>query len=250
MSMTYRNLLILPTGSGAQKSSPLSTQFKCHQEGFSPRGIDRRRASGGPGFHSPSFTGGRKPSCLPFRSSGISLRSFYVGVELEYCMALAATLSAAPSLGTRTLTGVKLNSVARGYPTTRIVDECSFPHVMAGGHVVRWVGHFRPVASPCPPFGAPPMLAAGGLSDGAHLAAFLTLAAAGAVVGTRFLFATILTLFPQAAPALSRKFPVTLAVVANSAPDRPDTSTLAWHYGAATMDNGQDPRPRVSLCVA
>ena len=32
------------------------------------------------------------------------------------------------------------------------------------------------------------MLAAGGLSDGAHLAAFLTLGAAGAVVGTRFLF--------------------------------------------------------------
>jgi len=36
---------------------------------------------------------------------------------------------------------------------------------------------------------APPVLAAGGLSDGAHLAAFLALGAAGAVVGTRFLFA-------------------------------------------------------------
>ena len=33
------------------------------------------------------------------------------------------------------------------------------------------------------------MLAAGGLSSGAHLAAFLTLGAAGAVVGTRFLLA-------------------------------------------------------------
>jgi len=33
------------------------------------------------------------------------------------------------------------------------------------------------------------VLAAGGLSNGAHLAAFLTLGAAGAVVGTRFLFA-------------------------------------------------------------
>ena len=33
------------------------------------------------------------------------------------------------------------------------------------------------------------MLAAGGLSSGAHLAAFLTLGAAGAVVGTRFLVA-------------------------------------------------------------
>ncbi|KAH9029827.1 hypothetical protein EDB85DRAFT_1891867 [Lactarius pseudohatsudake] len=38
--------------------------------------------------------------------------------------------------------------LARGYPTTRVVDECSFPHVMAGGHVMRWVGHFPPVASP------------------------------------------------------------------------------------------------------
>ncbi|KAH9023277.1 hypothetical protein EDB85DRAFT_1894838 [Lactarius pseudohatsudake] len=85
-------------------------------------------------------------------------------------------------------------------------------------------------------------------TDSAHLATFLILAVAGAVVGTRFLFTTILTLFPQAALALSHKFPVTLAVVAaNSAPD---TSTLAWHYGAATMDNGQDPGPRVSLCIA
>lgn len=33
------------------------------------------------------------------------------------------------------------------------------------------------------------MLAAGGLSDGGHLAAFLTLGAAGVVVGTRFLVA-------------------------------------------------------------
>ncbi|KAH9072170.1 2-nitropropane dioxygenase [Lactarius deliciosus] len=45
------------------------------------------------------------------------------------------------------------------------------------------------IVSALPPFGAPPVLAAGGLSDGAHLAAFLTLGAAGAVVGTRFLFA-------------------------------------------------------------
>ena len=33
------------------------------------------------------------------------------------------------------------------------------------------------------------MLAAGGLSEGAHIAAFLSLGAAGVVVGTRFLFA-------------------------------------------------------------
>ena len=43
--------------------------------------------------------------------------------------------------------------------------------------------------SALPPAGAPPVLAAGGLSNGAHLAAFLSLGAAGAVVGTRFLFA-------------------------------------------------------------
>jgi NAD(P)H-dependent flavin oxidoreductase YrpB (nitropropane dioxygenase family) len=45
------------------------------------------------------------------------------------------------------------------------------------------------ILSALPPIGAPPVLAAGGLSNGAHLAAFLTLGAAGAVVGTRFLFA-------------------------------------------------------------
>jgi nitronate monooxygenase len=45
------------------------------------------------------------------------------------------------------------------------------------------------VLSALPPSGAPPVLAAGGLSSGGHLAAFLTLGAAGAVVGTRFLVA-------------------------------------------------------------
>jgi nitronate monooxygenase len=45
------------------------------------------------------------------------------------------------------------------------------------------------ILSSLPPSGAPPVLAAGGLSSGAHLAAHLTLGAAGAVVGTRFLVA-------------------------------------------------------------
>jgi len=45
------------------------------------------------------------------------------------------------------------------------------------------------ILSALPPSGAPPVLAAGGLSSGAHLAAFLTLGAGGAVVGTRFLLA-------------------------------------------------------------
>jgi len=45
------------------------------------------------------------------------------------------------------------------------------------------------ILSALPPSGAPPVLAAGGLSSGGHLAAFLTLGAAGAVVGTRFLVA-------------------------------------------------------------
>lgn len=45
------------------------------------------------------------------------------------------------------------------------------------------------ILSALPPSGAPPVLAAGGLSTGGHLAAFLTLGAAGAVVGTRFLVA-------------------------------------------------------------
>jgi nitronate monooxygenase len=45
------------------------------------------------------------------------------------------------------------------------------------------------ILSALPSSEAPPVLAAGGLSSGAHLAAFLTLGAAGAVVGTRFLVA-------------------------------------------------------------
>lgn len=45
------------------------------------------------------------------------------------------------------------------------------------------------ILSALPPSGVPPVLAAGGLSSGGHLAAFLTLGAAGAVVGTRFLVA-------------------------------------------------------------
>ena len=45
------------------------------------------------------------------------------------------------------------------------------------------------ILSAFPPSEAPPVLAAGGLSSGAHLAAFLTLGAAGVVVGTRFLVA-------------------------------------------------------------
>lgn len=45
------------------------------------------------------------------------------------------------------------------------------------------------ILSALPPSGAPPVLAAGGLSSGGHLAAFLTLGAAGAVFGTRFLVA-------------------------------------------------------------
>ena len=45
------------------------------------------------------------------------------------------------------------------------------------------------ILSALPPSGAPPVLAAGGLSSGEHLAAFLALGAAGAVVGTRFLVA-------------------------------------------------------------
>ncbi|KAH9031531.1 hypothetical protein EDB85DRAFT_1891117 [Lactarius pseudohatsudake] len=142
-------------------------------------------------------------------------------------MALAATLSAAPSLGTRILTGVKLNSVARGYPTTRVVDECSFPYVMAGGPVVRIL------------YGA---LTKASLDWIAGHQASRPMCSSDSVRPSERHPCS-----PPAAPALSRKFLVTLAIVANSAPD---TSTLAWDYGAATMDNGQDPRPRVSLCIA
>ncbi|KAH8979779.1 hypothetical protein EDB86DRAFT_2835712 [Lactarius hatsudake] len=85
------------------------------------------------------------------------------------------------------------------------VELGSFPHVLAGGHVMRSVGHFRPVASQ-------------------EFVLRTDESVTGSDCGPSGIKtdATILTLFP--APALSRKFPVTLAVVANSAPD---TSTLS-----------------------
>ena len=44
------------------------------------------------------------------------------------------------------------------------------------------------IVTALPPSGAPPILTAGGLPNGTHLATFLSLSVAGAVVGTHFLF--------------------------------------------------------------
>ncbi|KAH9005517.1 hypothetical protein EDB86DRAFT_2825152 [Lactarius hatsudake] len=150
------------------------------------------------------------------------------------------------------------------------VELGSFLHVLAGGHVMRSVGHFRPVASQ-------------------EFVLRTDESVTGSDCGPSSIKtdATILTLFP--APALSRKFPAlpttqhsrtrksdrnwsltpqapvpfaipshlstfsirtstTIATVQDSPrylrlPPTPQPE--AWHYGAATMDNGQDPRPHV-----
>lgn len=61
----------------------------------------------------------------------------------------------------------------------------------------------------------PPVLAAGGLATGAHVAAFLTLGAAGAVLGTRFLLTTeSLYTGPQKAALLMAESTSTVRTVA------------------------------------
>ncbi|KAI9511544.1 2-nitropropane dioxygenase [Russula earlei] len=96
----------------------------------------------------------------------------------------------------KTLVFVQVNSVDEALIAayTWKVDVLVAQGIESGGH---GSSHAPPVLnlvpqvlSALPPSsGAPPVLAAGGLSSGAHLAAFLTLGAAGAVVGTRFLLA-------------------------------------------------------------
>ncbi|KAI0257829.1 hypothetical protein BC834DRAFT_976720 [Gloeopeniophorella convolvens] len=75
------------------------------------------------------------------------------------------------------------------------VDVLVAQGIESGGHgsasappVLNLVPQLLGALPPSTP-GNPPILAAGGLSSGAHLAAFLALGAAGAVVGTRFLVA-------------------------------------------------------------
>ncbi|KAF8271598.1 Nitronate monooxygenase-domain-containing protein [Lactarius quietus] len=63
------------------------------------------------------------------------------------------------------------------------VDVLVAQGVESGGH---GSASSLPIVSALPSVGAPPVLAAGGLSDGAHLAAFLTLGAAGAGSGHAF----------------------------------------------------------------
>jgi len=95
----------------------------------------------------------------------------------------------------RTLVFVQVNSVDEALLASQTwkVDVLVAQGIESGGHgsssappVLNLVPQ---ILSALPPTGAPPVLAAGGLSSGAHLAAFLTLGAAGAVVGTRFLVA-------------------------------------------------------------
>jgi len=95
----------------------------------------------------------------------------------------------------KTLVFVQVNSVDDALVAVQSwkVDVLVAQGIESGGHgsasappVLNLVPQ---ILSALPPSEAPPVLAAGGLSSGAHLAAFLTLGAAGAVVGTRFLVA-------------------------------------------------------------
>jgi len=95
----------------------------------------------------------------------------------------------------KTLVFVQVNSAdeARLAVQSWNVDVLVAQGIESGGHgsasappVLNLVPQ---ILSALPPSGAPPVLAAGGLASGAHLAAFLTLGSAGAVVGTRFLVA-------------------------------------------------------------
>jgi len=95
----------------------------------------------------------------------------------------------------KTLVFVQVNSVedALFAVQTWKVDVLVAQGIESGGHGLASappVLNLLPqTLSAFPPSEAPPVLAAGGLSSGSHLAAFLTLGAAGAVVGTRFLVA-------------------------------------------------------------
>jgi len=95
----------------------------------------------------------------------------------------------------KTLLFVQVNSVDEALIAAQAwkVDVLVAQGIESGGHgsasappVLNLVPQ---ILSALPPSGAPPVLAAAGLSSGGHLAAFLTLGAAGAVVGTRFLVA-------------------------------------------------------------
>jgi len=95
----------------------------------------------------------------------------------------------------KTLIFVQVNSVDEALLAAQTwkVDVLVAQGIESGGHgsasAPPVLNLLPQIVSALPPIGAPPVLAAGGLSEGAHLAAFLTLGAAGAVVGTRFLFA-------------------------------------------------------------
>jgi len=95
----------------------------------------------------------------------------------------------------KTLVFVQVNSVDEALVAVQAwkVDVLVAQGIESGGHgsasappILNLVPQ---ILSALPPSGAPPVLAAGGLSSGGHLAAFLTLGAAGAVAGTRFLVA-------------------------------------------------------------
>ncbi|KAH9004654.1 2-nitropropane dioxygenase [Lactarius hatsudake] len=127
--------------------------------------------------------------------NGVQAVWFSFGEDLGRWIALVRSHDEKHGKTRKTLIFVQVNSVDEALHAAQTwkVDVLVAQGIESGGHgsassppVLNLVPQ---IVSALPPFGAPPVLAAGGLSDGAHLAAFLTLGAAGAVVGTRFLFA-------------------------------------------------------------
>jgi len=96
--------------------------------------------------------------------------------------------------GKKTLIFVQISTVKEAVIAANEwkVDCIVAQGVESGGH---GVGHALPLLNLLPsilaavPADCPPILAAGGLVNGGHLAAVLTLGASGAVLGTRFLLA-------------------------------------------------------------
>ncbi|KAJ6485970.1 2-nitropropane dioxygenase [Mycena sanguinolenta] len=97
--------------------------------------------------------------------------------------------------GKKTLIFVQISTVKEALVAANEwkVDCIVAQGVESGGHGANYalpLQNLLPLILAAIPADSPPVLAAGGLANGAHLASVLTLGAAGAVFGTRFLFAS------------------------------------------------------------
>ncbi|KAJ7623401.1 2-nitropropane dioxygenase [Roridomyces roridus] len=129
---------------------------------------------------------------------------------------------------TKTVVFVQVNTVQQAIVAANQwkVDVIVAQGVESGGHgagdALPLINLVPLIVSALPPDG-PPILAAGGLANGAHLAAVLTLGADGAVFGTRFLLAHE-SLYSEA----QRK-----ALVAASS--EMSVRSMAWDHARSTL---------------